>query len=92
MRGGLTLDSKSGWEDAVDPGPAVSEGKPEESLIIWMLRWPDDEHQMTPREKLPASSQTHGRWHGPGTVFDRIAVTARFDKSRLWCSSSLAAR
>ncbi len=53
MRGGLTLDSRSGWEKGGDLGPAVVPGKPEESLLIRMVRWSDDEHQMPPKEKLP---------------------------------------
>ena len=53
MRGGLTLDSRSGWEKGGDLGRAVVPGKPEESLLIRMVRWSDDEHQMPPKEKLP---------------------------------------
>jgi len=55
MKGGLTLDSRSGWEQGGDVGPAVVPGKPEESLLIRMVRWSDDEHQMPPKEKLPAA-------------------------------------
>jgi len=53
MKGGLTLDSKSGWEQGGDSGPAIVVGKPEESLLIKMVRWADEEHQMPPKEKLP---------------------------------------
>jgi hypothetical protein len=55
MKGGLTLDSRSGWEQGGDLGPAVVPGKPEESLLIRMVRWTDDEHQMPPKEQLPAA-------------------------------------
>ena len=55
MKGGLTLDSRSGWEQGGDLGPAVVHGKPEESLLIRMVRWTDEEHQMPPKEKLPAA-------------------------------------
>ena len=55
MRGGLTLDSKSGWEQGGDSGPAIVAGKPDESLLIKMVRWMDDDHQMPPKEKLPAA-------------------------------------
>jgi hypothetical protein len=55
MKGGLTLDSRSGWEQGGDLGPAVVPGKPDESLLIKMVRWTDDEHQMPPKEKLPAA-------------------------------------
>ena len=53
MKGGLTLDSRSGWEQGGDLGPAVVPGQPDESLLIKMIRWTDDEHQMPPKEKLP---------------------------------------
>lgn len=53
MKGGLTLDSRSGWEQGGDEGPAIVPGKPDESLIIKMVRWPDSDHQMPPKEKLP---------------------------------------
>jgi hypothetical protein len=55
MKGGLTLDSRSGWEQGGDLGPAIVAGKPEESLLITMVRWSDEEHQMPPKEKLPAA-------------------------------------
>jgi len=54
MKGGLTLDSKSGWEQGGDLGPAVIEGKPEDSLLIKMVSWSDEDHKMPPKEKLPA--------------------------------------
>lgn len=53
MKGGLTLDSKSGWEEGGDAGPAITPGKPDESLLIKMVRWTDEDHQMPPKEKLP---------------------------------------
>jgi len=53
MKGGLALDSKSGWETGGDTGPAVMPGKPEESLLMKMVRWTDDDHQMPPKEQLP---------------------------------------
>ncbi|NNE93430.1 MAG: DUF1549 domain-containing protein [Verrucomicrobiales bacterium] len=53
MKAGLALDSRSGWETGGDSGPAVVPGKPEESLLIAMVRWSDEDHQMPPKEKLP---------------------------------------
>src|SRR3954464_15588550 len=52
MKGGLTLDSKSGWEEGGDDGPALVPGRPDESLLIKMIRWADADHQMPPKEKL----------------------------------------
>src|SRR5688572_28011998 len=45
MKGGLTLDSKSGWERGGDEGPAIVPGKPTESLLIKMVTWSDEDHQ-----------------------------------------------
>ncbi len=55
LKGGLTLDSRSGWEVGGDTGPAVVPGKVDESLLIQMVRWSDEDHQMPPKEKLPAA-------------------------------------
>ncbi len=54
MKGGLTLDSKSGWELGGDSGPSIIVGKVDESLLIKMIRWGDDDHQMPPKQKLSA--------------------------------------
>lgn len=54
MKGGLTLDSRSGWEEGGDSGTAIVPGKPDESLLIKMVRWLDDDHQMPPKKQLPA--------------------------------------
>ena len=54
MKGGLTLDAKSGWEQGGDTGPAIVPGKPEESLLIRMVRWADADHQMPPKQPLAA--------------------------------------
>ena len=37
MKGGLTLDAKSGWVSGGDSGPAIVPGKPDESLLIQEL-------------------------------------------------------
>src|SRR3954471_22420511 len=55
MKGGLTLDSRSGWEAGGDDGPAVLAGKPDESLLIKMVRWADEDHRMPPKKKLADS-------------------------------------
>ena len=34
MKGGLTLDSRSGWAQGGDSGPAVVPGKPSESMLL----------------------------------------------------------
>lgn len=56
MEGGLTLDSRSGWAQGGSSGPAVVPQKPDSSLLIRMVRWTDDDHQMPPGGKLDEAS------------------------------------
>ncbi|MCY2962334.1 MAG: PSD1 and planctomycete cytochrome C domain-containing protein, partial [Planctomycetota bacterium] len=50
-KGGLMLDSRSGWERGGDTGPAIVPGKPDESLVIQAVRY--GELKMPPTGKLP---------------------------------------
>ena len=52
IKGGLALDSRSGWEKGGDTGPAVVPGKPEESLLIKAIRHEDKDLAMPPKKKL----------------------------------------
>jgi hypothetical protein len=54
MNGGLTLDSRSGWETGGDRGPAIVPGKPDSSLLIRAIRHTDPDLKM-PEDKLPES-------------------------------------
>ncbi len=53
MKGGLTLDSRSGWSEGGASGPALVPGKPEESLLIKAVRRLDDDTAMPPKKPLP---------------------------------------
>lgn len=53
MRGGLTLDSKSGWQQGGDTGPAITPGEPDKSLLIQAVRYTNPELRMPPKAKLP---------------------------------------
>ncbi|MDA1160841.1 MAG: hypothetical protein O2983_14635, partial [Planctomycetota bacterium] len=55
MGGGLTLDSRSGWVEGGEHGPAIVPGKPEESLLIKAVLREDSKLQMPPDEKLSAA-------------------------------------
>ncbi len=55
IEGGLTLDSRSGWEQGGDTGPALVPGKPNESLLVKAVRYADPDLQMPPDGKLPAA-------------------------------------
>jgi len=50
-KGGLMLDSRSGWQTGGDSGPAVVPGKPDESLLIRAVR--HIELRMPPTGRLP---------------------------------------
>jgi hypothetical protein len=85
MKGGLTLDSRSGWEHGGDSGPAIDVGKPEESLLIKMVRWSDDEHQMPPKEKLPpAEIALLEEWVRRGAPDPRMLMKKRPTETDWW--------
>ena len=54
MKGGLTLDSRSGWTEGGSHGAAVKPGDPEASLLIKAVGYGDPDLRMPPKKKLPA--------------------------------------
>jgi hypothetical protein len=54
IKGGLALDSRSGWEHGGDNGPAIAPGDLEKSLLIKAVRYTDSDLQMPTKGKLPA--------------------------------------
>ena len=52
IKAGLALDSRSGWNIGGDSGPAIIPGEPEKSLLLKMVKWTDEDHQMPPKKKL----------------------------------------
>jgi mono/diheme cytochrome c family protein len=52
IKGGLALDSRSGWQEGGERGPAVVPGKPEESLLLEGIRHTDSDFKMPPKKKL----------------------------------------
>ena len=55
VNGGLRLDARRGLIEGGDSGPAVSPGKPDESLLVKAVRYADADLQMPPDGKLPAA-------------------------------------
>ena len=53
MKGGLTLDSRSGWVEGGESGPAIIPGKPDASLLIRAIRRLDEDLSMPPKKPLP---------------------------------------
>ncbi len=53
MKGGLALDSRSGWKEGGGRGPAVIPGDPDRSRLIQAVRREDPETAMPPKSPLP---------------------------------------
>ena len=54
-KGGLTLDTRDGWEKGGENGAAMERGAPDKSLIIKAISYEDPDLQMPPKgEKLTA--------------------------------------
>ncbi|MCB1242240.1 MAG: PSD1 domain-containing protein [Verrucomicrobiae bacterium] len=85
IKGGLTLDSRSGWEQGGDSGPAVLPGHPEASLLIKMVRWTDEDHQMPPKEKLSSGEIAQlVEWVRRGAPDPRILEVTRPSATDWW--------
>src|SRR5881628_305205 len=54
IKGGLLLDSRSGWIKGGETGPVILPGDPEKSRLIHAVRYTDSSLQMPPKEILPA--------------------------------------
>ncbi|MFT6242042.1 MAG: hypothetical protein ACJAQT_004145 [Akkermansiaceae bacterium] len=52
VKGGLLLDRKAGWEEGGDSGSVIVPGKPEESLLVQMVRHEAEVEAMPPKSKL----------------------------------------
>src|SRR5262249_56930061 len=53
MKGGLALDSRSGWQQGGASGPALVPGQPEKSRLVQAIRHTDADLKMPPKGKLP---------------------------------------
>ncbi|MBL9144093.1 MAG: PSD1 domain-containing protein [Verrucomicrobiaceae bacterium] len=53
IKGGLVLDSRSGWQTGGDGGPAIVPGEPEESRMIKAVLYTNPDLEMPPKAKLP---------------------------------------
>ncbi|MFN5960781.1 MAG: PSD1 and planctomycete cytochrome C domain-containing protein [Verrucomicrobiota bacterium] len=92
MKGRLTLDARSGCEQGGDGGPAVVPGNPEASLLMRMVRWEDEDHQMPPDGKLPQGEiAVLERWVREGAVDPRVAEVAGGKDGGWWSLRPLVA-
>lgn len=75
QKGGLRLDSKSGWQEGGDSGTALVPGKPEESLLIKAVSYLDVDLQMPPKKQLaPDEVAVLKEWVKRGAPDPRTAV------------------
>jgi hypothetical protein len=56
IKGGLQLDNRAGLRHGGDSGEVLVPGKPAESLLITAITWADEDYEMPPKQKLPASA------------------------------------
>jgi hypothetical protein len=52
IKGGLRLDTRAALRTGGDTGPIIKPGEPDDSLLIKVLRYDEDDRQMPPRGKL----------------------------------------
>ena len=76
VKGGLVLDSRSGWAKGGETGPAVVPGKPDESRLIQAVRYKGLE--MPPTGKLPEETIAKlERWVAAGAFDPRVTEAKR---------------
>jgi len=80
--GGLTLDSRAGWADGGDSGPAIVPGMAEESLLVRAVGYRDAELQMPPDGRLTDQQISDLReWVRLGATDPRTLSEAHDDHS-----------
>jgi cytochrome c553 len=77
-KGGLTLDTRDGWQKGGETGPAISPGQPDDSLLIKAVRYHDNETAMPPKDgKLADQTITDlEEWVRMGAPDPRVAAPA----------------
>lgn len=74
IKGGLALDSKSGWEKGGESGPSIVPGKPEASLLMQALSHAEKDVKMPPKKMLPASEiVVFAEWIRAGAPDPRVS-------------------
>ena len=91
MRGGLTLDSRSGWAEGGDHGPALVPGKPAASLLLQAVRHEHPTLRMPARKPRLTDAEITllTRWIELGAPDPRTHRPA--DASNWWSLQPLAA-
>lgn len=90
MKGGLTLDSRSGWIAGGDSGPAIVPGNVEESLLIEAVRYQNVDLQMPPKGKLSAAEiAVLEKWVKSGATDPRTTETGQPTDADWWSLKKL---
>lgn len=76
LKGGLRLDTRTGWQTGGDNGPAMIPGKPHEGTLLAALKY-DGDVQMPPKGKLPDTVvQDFQTWIAQGAMDPRTESAA----------------
>jgi hypothetical protein len=94
VKGGLRLDSREGWAEGGDSGPAIVPGEPDKSIFIEAIRWGNLDLQMPPKKKLTADElAVLEKWVKMGAPDPRTGATVAKKQSgmsledgrKFWC-------
>ena len=76
-KGGLQLDSREGWSEGGDSGPAITPGEPSHSLLLKAVSYKNTDLQMPPEKRLSSSDRDHLlEWIAQGAYDPREAPTS----------------
>ena len=80
-KGGLTLDTKKGWEEGGQGGVSIIPNKPNDSLFIKAIEYKDDDLQMPPKKKGGKMSDEEinlfKQWIAMGAPDPRVGGTVK---------------
>ena len=78
IKGGLALDSKSGWQAGGDHGAAIMPGNVSKSLLIEAVRYANPDMEMPPKGKLAASEiEVLEKWVAMGATDPRSGTVTK---------------
>src|SRR5262245_46105792 len=78
LKGNLLLDSKAGLLAGGDSGPAIVEGKPNESKLIEAIKYGNEDLQMPPKQKLKdAEIEALTKWVSIGAPWPNSKALGR---------------
>jgi hypothetical protein len=76
QKGGLRLDTKAGWQEGGENGPALVPGKPDASLLVKAIRGTDGVKAMPPKGKLAEREIANlVQWVQSGAADPRVGPT-----------------